>query len=191
MSFLKNIFNKKDEPIKSYGEFWNWFQKNQKAFFKIVQEKSDIEKDFFDKLSPKLNELKDGIFYLTGMFDENTVELVFTAEGAIKKIVFVEELINSAPKIDGWMLTALKPALGIENVSIEMEDYKFNDDNISFYSNDHIDFPDEIDITVVHNDMTEENKSTITNGTYIFLDNFLGELNFVTTIDTISVIGKD
>ena len=190
MSFIKNIFGKRDEPVKSHEEFWNWFQKNERAFYKVVNEKGNIEKDFFDKLSPKLAELKDGFFYLTGRYDDNTVELVLTADGTVKNIVFVEELVNSAPKIKGWKFTALKPALDIKNVSIEMAGYSFNDKNISFYSNDHLDFPDEIDITIVHNDFNEENKSTITNGTYIFLDNYLGELDFATTIDNLTVEGK-
>ena len=92
MSFLKNIFGKKDEPIKSYSDFWTWFQNNEKDFFAVVKNRKGIEKGFFDKLSPKLGELKDGYFYLTGMFDDNTVELVLTAEGNTRNIAFVEEL---------------------------------------------------------------------------------------------------
>jgi hypothetical protein len=191
MSFLKSIFGKKDEPIKSYGDFWAWFQNNEKKFFNVVKQRGDIEKIFFKKLSDKLNELKDGYFYLTGMYDDNTVELVLTADGAVKHIVFVEELVNSAPQINGWKFTALKPALDIKDVSIEMAGYKFSDENISFYSNEHAEYPDEIDITIVHKDFNEENKSTIINGTYIFLDNYLGELNFATTVDNLSIIGKD
>ncbi|MBK7885284.1 MAG: DUF695 domain-containing protein [Chitinophagaceae bacterium] len=191
MSFLKNIFDKKNQPIKNYNDFWRWFQNNEKVFFKVVKEKGNIEKDFFNKLSPQLNALKDGFNYLTGMYNDNTVELVFTADGVIKNIVFVEELVNAAPKIDGWVFTALKSALGIENVSIEMGEYKFSNENIDFYYNEFADFPDEIDITIIHKDLNEENKAAITNGTYIFLDNFLGELNFATTIDTLNVIGSD
>jgi Family of unknown function (DUF695) len=193
MNYLKNLIKKRNEPIKSYGEFWIWFQKNEKNFYNVVKEQGDIEKDFFDKLSPKLKELKDGFFYLTGMFDDNTVELVLTADGAIKNIGFVEELVNTAPKIDGWLFTALKPALNIKDVNIEMAGYKFNDKNISFYANDDSNFPDEINVTIVHNDLNKSNKSnksTVTNGTYIFLDNLLGELNFAITIDELDVIGK-
>ena len=136
MSFLKNIFGKKEDTIKSYDDFWNWFQKNEKIFFNVIKHHKNIEKDFFDKLSPKLKELKDGFFYLTGMYNETTAELVLTADGTIKNIVFVEELVNSAPKIDGWKFTALKPALDIKDVSIEMAGYKFNDKTLSFYAND-------------------------------------------------------
>ena len=191
MNFLKNIFGKKEEPIKSYTDFWNWFQKNERFFFKAVKENANIEKDFFSKLSLKLNELKDGFYYLTGMCNDKTAELVFTAEGAIKNIIFVEELVNAAPKIDGWLFTALKPALDINKVYIEMAGFKFNMENLSFYANSHEDFPDEIDISIVHNDLNAENKSAITQGTFIFLDNFLGELNFAVTIDLANVTGKE
>ena len=189
MSFLKNIFGKKDEPIKSYSDFWTWFQHNEKDFFAVVKNRKGIEKGFFDKLSPKLGELKDGYFYLTGMFDENTVELVLTAEGNTKNIVFVEELVNTAPQINGWKFTSLKPALNIEDVNIKMAGYEFNGKNINFYANELEEYPDEIDITIVHNDLTEENKDQISNGTYIFLDNYLGELDFVNNIDNIKTIG--
>lgn len=189
MSFLSSLFKRKDESITSYQDFWNWFIKNEKIFFRVVKEHRNVEKEFFDKLSPQLNAIKDGFFYLTGMYDNGTAELVITPDGIIKNIVFAEELVNAAPHIQGWKFTALKPALDIKDVSIHMAGYKFSKDNLSFYSNDRADYPDEIDITVVYDDFSEEHKSTITNGTYIFLDNYLGELDFAVTIDNLKVIG--
>ncbi len=190
MSFLKNIFKSKDEPIHSNADFWDWFQKNEKAFYKVVKEQGDIHGIFFDKLSPKLKELKDGYYFLTGMLNDTTAELVLTADGNIKNIPFVENLIAAAPTIDGWKFTALKPALNIEDVHIEMDGYKFSDKNIYFYANDPVEFPDEIDITVLHDDLNDGNKNNIINGVYIFLDNLLGELKFATTIDNVEVIAK-
>ncbi|KFF10447.1 DUF695 domain-containing protein [Flavobacterium hydatis] len=191
MSILKNIFSKKEEAIKSNADFWNWFEKNEKDFYNAVSRGTNIEKDFFDKLSPQLQALKEGYFFLTGMLNEQTAELVLTADGNIKNIVFVEELVNAAPKLPNWKFTALKPATNIENVSIKMGDYTFGTENLFFYSNDDKEYPDTIDITVVHLDCNEENKPIITNGTYIFLDNYLGELHFTENIDIIEVIGKD
>ena len=72
-----------------------------------------------------------------------------------------------------------------------MAGYKFSYENISFYSNDLADYPDEIDIAIVHNEYSDENKLQITHGVYIFLDNCLGELNFLNTIDNLSVCGKE
>ncbi len=191
MSLLKKMFGKKDEPIKSYSDFWNWFQNNEKTFHHVVKQHKNIEKEFFDIISPKLLELKEGFFFLTGMFDDNTVELILTPDGIVKNIVFIEELVQASPKIEGWKFTALKPASNITDFGIEMAGLKFNEEKLSFYSNDSKDFPDEIDITIVHDDLNEENKATITNGTFIFLDNYLGELDFVSTIDKITVVGKN
>ncbi|MFD0991683.1 hypothetical protein [Tenacibaculum geojense] len=108
MNFLKSIFNIKEEPIKSYSDFWKWFEKNENIFHKVVKSQGDIEDVFFNKLGPKLNELKEGFWYLTGMYDDNNSELILTADGIIKNIVFVEELVDSAPKFKNWIITALK-----------------------------------------------------------------------------------
>lgn len=190
MNFLTSILRKKEEPVQSYADFWNWFQKHEGSFHRVVKNEGNIEKAFFDKLSPKLSELKEGFFYLTGMYDDHTVELVLTADGTIKNLVFVEELVEAAPKISGWKFTALKPALPIEDVGIQMAEYTFSSDTMSFYPNVHADYPDKIDITIVHDNLNEKNKDTITSGAYIFLDNYLGEFESATTIDNVIVTGK-
>lgn len=191
MKLFKNIFSSKGQPLKSYDDFWAWFQKNEKDFFYLVKNRKDIEKGFFNKLAVKLNEIKEGYFYLTGMYDDYTVELVLTADGNAKNIVFVEELVAAAPQIAGWKFTALKPALHIRDVGIEMNGYTFNSDNLYFFANEYDAYPDEIDVTIVHQDLTEDNKMEITNGIYIFLDNYLGELEFVNNIDRLTTIGKN
>jgi hypothetical protein len=35
MSFLKNLFGKKEEPVKSYADFWNWFAKKREIFLML------------------------------------------------------------------------------------------------------------------------------------------------------------
>jgi hypothetical protein len=190
MSFLKTLLTKKENSIKSYDDFWTWFQANQRSFHNVVKKGQNFERDFFNKLSPKLAELNDGYYFLTGMLNDNTAELVFTADGRIKNFVFVEELVDSAPDIIGWKFTAHKPALEIENVNIEMAGLQFNQNNLSFYSNDNPKYPDEIDISIVHHDLNDENKDAIGNGIFIFLDNFLGELNFAVTIDSLNVAAQ-
>ena len=72
-----------------------------------------------------------------------------------------------------------------------MAGYSFTNENLFFYSNDLEDYPDEIDITVVHNDYNDENKSDIINGSYLFIDHYLGELKSITIIDNIDFISKN
>ena len=196
MNFIKNLFGKKDassnkpKPL-SYSEFWAWFREHEQTFFAAVKERNNIEKEFFDPLSAKLAEIKEGFFFLTGMANDETAELILTADGIIKNIVFAEELVAAAPLLKNWKLTALKPALDIEHVSINMAGYEFHKDNMQFcFTNDPA-HPDNIDITIVHEDYSEAKKAEITNGSCIFLDNFLGELNFINLIDVLRIRGKE
>jgi len=190
MRLLKKLFQGKDREIHSHADFWAWFQENEKDFHKVVKGNRKIEKNFFNQLSPKLNQLREGFFYLTGMIDEATVELVLTADGAIRNFVFVEELVQAAPALAGWKFTALKPAIDIKDFSIQMGGWEFRENNISFVANDHPEYPDEIDLTIIHPDLNDNNRDAIIQGLYIFLDNYLGELEFATSIDNISFAGK-
>jgi Family of unknown function (DUF695) len=72
-----------------------------------------------------------------------------------------------------------------------MDGCEFDENKISFFSNDHEEYPDEIDITLVHLDYTEENKDIISSGTLIYLDNAMGELNTATLIDAVNITGPD
>ena len=64
MSFLKNIFRgKKEAPIRSYEDFWKWFETHEKAFWQAVKNRENIEKNFFNIIHPKLNELREGFFF--------------------------------------------------------------------------------------------------------------------------------
>ena len=191
MSFLDKILGKKQAPIQSYNDFWNWFSANEKAFFRTVQSGENIHQGFFDKLAPKLDEIHEGIYFLTGMFDDQTAELVLTPDGAIRNIYVIEELVASAPKIDGWKFTALKPASDVNNIGITYQDFEFSKENLKFYPRVHEDYPDEIDLVIVYDHFVEEKKSNIANGVYIFLDNYLGELHSVTLIDNLVVAGPE
>lgn len=190
MNFFKKFFNTSETNPISYSDFWAWFVSNQSSFYALVKSQKNIEKGFFNKLSPMLDRVHEDIYYLTGMFSDEVVELVFTGEGVVKNFVFIEELVNAAPSLPNWKFTALKPALDIENVNIQMDDFEFTGNNISFYDSTHSDYPDEISIEIVYHDYSEENNNTCHHGVHIFLDNFLGEETYASLVDTIKIISK-
>ncbi|MFV0345329.1 MAG: DUF695 domain-containing protein [Bacteroidales bacterium] len=180
----------KNELTSAYKDFWAWFETNESTFHKAVKENDNVVENFFDYLATELDKITEGIFYLSGMYDENTSELILTADGNLENIVLIEELINVAPSLKNWKFTALKPEHDIENMSIKMGDYTFNKDNISFYATEHEYYPDLVDIVLVHDDYTEQNKDNIANGVLIYLDNYLGELRFAVDIDEFSFASK-
>lgn len=183
--------NRKDGQVTIINNFWNWFLEHEKEFFKIVKSGQNIPTDFFDKLGPKLAEVHPEIYFLAGMIDDQTVELVLTPDGVIRNIYIIEELVNTAPNIEGWKFTALKPAVDIKNVGIRFDNLELNADNLKFYPIIHKGYPDEIDLTIVYDDFVEDKKEFITNGVYIFLDNYLGELHSVTLIDNMKIVGPN
>ncbi len=63
-----------------YKEFWNWFIFKAEAFYEVVSEGRYIQEEFFSELRPELDKVRAGIYYLTGMKDESTAELILTPE---------------------------------------------------------------------------------------------------------------
>ena len=189
MGFIKRIFGGKEEEviISSYADFWHWFKKHEKAFFKTVKEHDKVDESFLRKVTPLLGQLGDDFYCVTGMAGDDTAELIISTDGVIKEFVFAEELVAAAPEIKGWKFTALKPSIDVGSMGIKMDEHEFGSDNIHFYSNDLAEYPDEIDITLVHKDFTEENKDTIISGTLIYLDNLLGEYNTAIMVDVVQV----
>ncbi|HVW95698.1 MAG TPA: DUF695 domain-containing protein [Mucilaginibacter sp.] len=189
MSILKNLFSRKKTSHTPHTDFWKWFQQNERTFFKILKEKQDVEHAFVNQVMQRLAALNEGLFLLAGMFNDTTAELIVTAEGNVKNMVFAQDLISEAPKLRHWRFTALKPPTDISAVSIQMDGGEFNSGNLCFYPNEHDRYPDEIDITVVHPELNKLNEKSIGHGVYLFLDNYLGELEFATTIDNLTVKG--
>jgi len=190
MSFLGKMFGGKGAvPMVDNHSFWKWFAENEKAFFKVIKTGNRIDEKFLQEVMKKLQQLNSQLYCLAGMFNENTAELVITPEGDIKTIVFAEELVAAAPSLKGWKFTSLKPAIGFDDISIEMNGYKFDNQTIGFFSTIQPDYPDEIEITLVHKDFNEQDETIISNGSAIYLDNALGELNAATMIDSLKVIG--
>lgn len=184
MPMFKNYFKSTlKTKISSNGDFWHWFVKNEMRFFRVVKSQQNIQKNFFNELSRSLSKLRNGYFFLVGMYNDNTAELVLTADGNAKNVVFVEELVQQAPKLKNWIVTALKQPSINHDEGLEMHGYKFSSNNVSFYENTNPNKPDLISITFTHPQLNHENRSEITNGIYLFIENYLGELNMLTIID--------
>ena len=195
MKLFKKLVMKQDvrkdvliDP-QEVNEFWDWFVKHEESFFKAVRE-GNVENGFFNLLAPRLSNLHPGIYFLTGLYG-NKAELVLTPDGSIKNIIFAEEIVAKAPELANWIFTALKPPTSIEHASIQVGDYVFTKDNLHFYAHEHPTYPDEIDLSIVYDGYVESADELITNGIYIFLDNYLGELQSITLIDSVTVVGRD
>jgi hypothetical protein len=192
MSFLKKLFAPAREIIISdYESFWEWFSLLQEEFHSILLSRNGIDTRLMNRLIPALHKLNPGFFCVCGIESDHTAELIISAEGNVKNFVFVEDLITAAPSIPGWKFTALKPAAGLDAMSTNMKGYEFNQRKIGFYAKKDPAHPDEISLVFVHEDYNKENARQIENGTFVFLENALGELNLATLIDDIQISGPE
>ncbi|MEL7121970.1 MAG: DUF695 domain-containing protein, partial [Bacteroidota bacterium] len=189
MSFLKSYLKKEEDLPDLIQNFWQWFTKHEQQFFKIIKEGTEIHEKFFSKLGPRLKHIDEGIFYLVGLHDKYTAELIFTAEGDVEKVFFVEELVSKAPVLNGWRFTALKPKT--RHTRVATSHYEFTNDNIDFYDKFEEAYPDEINIVLTHTKLNETNEETLSTGIYLFLDNLLGELELISLIDDVQFITKE
>ena len=92
MDFLSKILGKKESPITSYNDFWDWFLKHEKEFFRVIQNGDNIEQGFFKKLSPKLDEIHDEIYFLTAPLISSTVVV---RRGGLSKKSYIISLNHS------------------------------------------------------------------------------------------------
>lgn len=94
MSFLKKLWGSQKQKMpaneNAYTAFWQWFQQHQQHFHHIVDQgsKTEIERDFFDRLTPELEKVHSGIFFLTGMMTPQTAELILTPRWHHSKYCF-------------------------------------------------------------------------------------------------------
>ncbi|WP_165305056.1 DUF695 domain-containing protein [Pedobacter sp. SYP-B3415] len=188
---FKKLFRKKAVTLPlTISGFWKWFAGQERDFFQAVRRGSQVEAEFLDVIGPVIGRIIPGTAFLTGMMEDDTAELIFSADGDLRIIPFIEDLVNAAPALPNWKFTALKPALQAEDVNIEMNGLQFTRDNIFFSPVLQPDFPDEIALAVIHQEYEPGQHDDFTNGIYIYLDNLLGELNFATTIDHLRIISK-
>lgn len=194
MKFIKNIFGKKEAQKSKLRnqitivEFWNWFKENQSRFHRAVKEQNNIQFEFINPVFNKLNQIREGAFLLAGMMDEYKAELVLTAEGNLLNFPYIIEIVESSPQLENWQFTAFKPSMDFPNFGINMGHKSFSTDNISFNPNIDSNYPDQIDIKLVFTEeYNEEENELIEKGTFIFVENYLGELKLATQVDRISV----
>lgn len=169
---FKNLFSK---PSKQ-EVFWKWFMKNGETYFNFEQDQQRL----FSHLHLQLKKIdKNLVFEFSPIRQDNTRELIISADGVKTSFPAVTDLVNAAPSLDKWQIVAFRqPRKGVN--AIKYENLSVSYDNIFFkFGKD----SGKIALELHIRDFYESTEWT--NATFILLDLILGEYSTETYISKI------
>ncbi len=163
-------FQKKN-PIE---EFWSWFEKNGELF----RDPDTIQNSALDRLRDQLQKVDQGLTYELGVANGRTTEIVISADGNKKLFPKVFDVVNAAPNLIDWKVTAFRQP-GKADSTIEMNGTSLDPSDIWFKTE-----PDSsrTGITLYIRGLNEENRNTILSLAFVLLDNALGEFVVETAV---------
>lgn len=85
-------------------KFWNWFVRHESDLFDFERDQERI----FDHLAAELQKVDPDLTFEFGP-KERTREFVISAGGIKRAFPAVEALVNAAPPLDKWRVTAFRP----------------------------------------------------------------------------------
>jgi len=166
-----------------YNDFWEWFKTNEGMIY-------DFEKDqeeTFDQLAVALAKINPDLTFEFGPILSNKKrEFVISAGGIKASFGSVEALVDSAPKLDKWILVKYRQRrtslndLSINGVSVKASDVFYN-----LYKDG-----EKLGVILFFDSYTEADHSLYAHLGFLFLDESLGEFDVATKIGFIELRNK-
>lgn len=182
MNLMEETISRKQTGRRSADAFWEWFADNERRFREAQGDASKVGA-FLDELMARLQLFNRWLKVLIGPYARGHWELIITADADIALFSRVEELVSAAPVLKGWIFTALKPGFGLDQIRIDMYDREFSARTMQFYPEINPAYPDKIKIVLVHKEYDPAKADEFRMGSFILVENGIGELAAATRID--------
>lgn len=167
--------------MDTISQFWKWFKDNNKAYTFLNSIEEETKEKLLNEFLKQLHKYCDSVYFEIGGYPDGDQELIITAEGDKNYFGKVEELVNAAPKIDGWTFIAFKPPMP-DNFKSKWDDLELDTKNMWFLplSNDKT---QDLGIRVCFsNQDLIKNNETLTPLLYKMLETIVGEKSFALDI---------
>lgn len=158
--------------------FWTWFAGNSEQF----RDAPGNDRRALDELGSLLSEIRDGLVVEFSLTDGRADEVVVSADGKKDLFASVIDVVQAAPPIPGWRVTAFRQP-GNPNVTIEMNGIELGANDIWFSAEPS---DGKTDLLLLVRGMTEENHQMLAGAVFILLDNALGEFIVETAVGDVN-----
>lgn len=167
------------------SEFWLWFAENEDWLFRFEEDMAPV----FDSLGRELQKVDENISFEFGPIDaEGNRELVFTASGIRSAFPVVEQLVDSAPKIDRWKLVKFRQR------EARLFDVEYAGTQVNAVDVHYVvvrdSSPSKIGVLLFFENYSEDLKDIFGNISYLYLDQAIGEFNVETRVGVIEVFDR-
>jgi len=145
--------------------FWNWFKEHKDDEITLLIEEANRE----------LRAIYKGVFIEFNLQTEPK-ELIVTPHGVREFFATAYALVNNAPQIEGWKITACKQPM--EFYDFKIDDIEFKLSELTFMPLESDEYPEDIAVRIYHKDYVSqegEKQNQVIEGIYRILDNLLGE----------------
>jgi len=166
---------KKSDPIE---KFWTWFKENEKRLKKFEQNPNK----YLSEILAQAKKIQAGLAIEFEPPKNGVINMTVSADGVRELFEIVQNIVDKAPKIDGWKFIAFRQRMNLELVKA----MKLNAGGDELDPNKMRFFPmiadDTLDIIIHIKGVTEENYNQVAYGGLLLLDNILGEYDCVTKV---------
>jgi len=164
--------------------FWEWFES---VAAEVHESAGDDREEWINRIFERLQEIDGGLYLEVARPKDGVSELVVTAEGNRELFGLVDELISSAPRLETWRFTALRPPMGCQ-FGINYEGVKIDPRKMWYLHLKSDEDPDLRGLRLGIPGLDPDQMTRADAAARIMLDTVLGERAVATSVDHVEVV---
>ena len=169
-----------------FQPFWEWFIEHRETISSDMRSNDkDRQRETVHRVDSRIGEVAPGVGFVYGHSGKPN-RFVITANGIRERIPLVEEMLESAPKLDDWEFVAFRPpSNATSDFQITIGEDTLDIEDVVCRA---FDLREEgIGVTLYPRQMCDENYDRIRTLATILMDHVIGEYASMTLIDSLRV----